>query len=706
MLTLLVGLASLLGLCACANPMLAFEDEPPDALHAPQVASRQPQLSSVFPIGARPGERGRLELGGEFLDGATQVLFESEDVSGKVLSSSFTTARIEVSVSAEAVPGPRRFRLVTPRGASDSAVVRISRWETPVEVEPNDDLDLATTIRTPVLISGRLQTEEDVDLYRFRVEAGQRLQFNVLGARNGSQANVSLAILRTDGREIVHDEGRFIWDPYIDHTFEKDGDYLAAVTLTRMPAGGQSRNDLNYQLAIGQSPFFWSVFPLGARPGGSLEMRLRADFVDPGTALKFYKAGDYFIHKVVPGISGKILERSSGEVRVSLNIEPDVQAGVYEFSVADDSGTLAPLRFVVGSHPGLAEAEPNQEQNQAQPLTYPVTVNGRADPEADEDWFRVSVEAGSSLAFEVDAEKVGSIFDSFLALIDAKGETVASNDDAKWINRALNRDSQILFEFKESGDYWVRLSSLYRHGGPDHVYRLTVRPAKPDFMLSLNTDRPSVLRGGTGKISVTIGRMDGFKGDVSIGVRGLPNGVTAAPLTITPNQDSAQLELRAAAGAALTLSTIELFGTALIGGQEILHTAYLPPGRFQGSGPAFAEATPMTAYLAVVEPPDFSLEPAASTVYLVRGGTAEFGVKVARRADFTESLSLAAENLPAGVSIERVDLIDDGRMARITLKADAQASPARIPNVAIIGVAEKQGRKLTATAPRISLQLD
>jgi hypothetical protein len=41
-----------------------------------------------------------------------------------------------------------------------------------------------------------------------------------LGARNGTNADVSLAILYPDGREVVHDEGRFIWDPYLDHTLK------------------------------------------------------------------------------------------------------------------------------------------------------------------------------------------------------------------------------------------------------------------------------------------------------------------------------------------------------------------------------------------------------------------------------------------------------------------------------------------------------
>ncbi len=91
------------------------------------------------------------------------------------------------------------------------------------------------------------------------------------------------------------------------------------------------------------------------------------------------------------------------------------------------------------------------------------------DRDGDEDLFRISAEAGASLVFQVDAEKYGSVLDSSLALLDTAGKVLASNDDAKWPGRALNRDAMINFKFKDKGDYFVKVSSLYRRGGPDHV---------------------------------------------------------------------------------------------------------------------------------------------------------------------------------------------------------------------------------------------
>jgi len=656
-------------------------------------APRQPRLASIFPMAAQPGSRMEVEVRGEFLDRASQALFESSDLKGEVGSSTFTAARITLEVAVQAAPGPRYFRLLTPRGASHLVMFRISRWPTPSENEPNDDLDSPSAVTIPSLISARLSSVNDVDLFRFHAKAGQRIQFNVLGARSWTPADVSLAILNADGREIVHDEGRFIWDPYIDHVFAKEGDYLAAVTVTRMPAGGQSRNDVNYQLGIGQSPFVWSLFPFGAAKGSSIEIEMRADFVPNPTA----------VISSDKKITASMQTRSPGSMhKILVNVAPDAEAGVHELLLGENSGTLAPAKFIVGDFPEFREAEPNDSASQAQTLSFPCTVNGRIDRDGDEDWYRVSVEAGQALTLFIDAEKYGSILDSQLTLLDGAGKTLASNDDAKWPGRPLNRDPLLTHTFKEAGNYFVRVSSLYRRGSADHTYRLTVRPRQPAFVVSLNSDRVVTARGGEGRLGVSVLRQEGFEGEIRIEVEGLPPGVTVKPLTVPKDKDSGSLVFQAASGVQAPLTGIEVFGCASIADKELKQRAWLPEPRFQGSGPGFSDYSPGKALLSVADAPEFSLESAASTVYLVRGGKAEFGVKITRRPEFTSPLEVTTENLPAGVSVAQVDFIDEGRMARITLSAVESAPQARVSDLVIIG---KSGQR-KESAPRISLQVD
>ena len=76
------------------------------------------------------------------------------------------------------------------------------------------------------------------------------------------------------------------------------------------------------------------------------------------------------------------------------------EPGAYDFGVNDESGTLAPLKFIVGDLPEVTEAEPNDTVAQSQPLNGAVTVNGRMDRDGDEDLFRISAEAGLRCCFK------------------------------------------------------------------------------------------------------------------------------------------------------------------------------------------------------------------------------------------------------------------------------------------------------------------
>ncbi len=140
-----------------------------------------------------------------------------------------------------------------------------------------------------------------------------------------------------------------------------------------MPAGGQSRSDLNYQIALGQSPFFWSVFPMGARQGSSSELTLRGDFLQVGTPVRFS----------APGLQPQELRAHWANVARQVTFAcqsrsaQTTEPGAYDLGVSDDSGTLAPLKLIVGDLPEMTETEPNDTVGQSQPLNGALTVNGR-----------------------------------------------------------------------------------------------------------------------------------------------------------------------------------------------------------------------------------------------------------------------------------------------------------------------------------------
>jgi hypothetical protein len=682
----------LLSVISFAIPLLAQ----PEEQTGPRVATRTPQLLSVLPMGAQKGSVVEVELQGEFLDRAENILFSTSEVVARVKKSNFTRVFLEVRVSPKAEAGPCYFRVVTPRGASNLLLFRISEWPAVTEQEPNDDMRDLRAVDWPVLVSGRLETPRDVDLYRFQGKAGQRLNLNLLAARNWSTADLSLAVVDAGGRGLRQDEGAFIWDPYISFTCPADGEYVAAVMLTRMPAGGQSRTDLVYQLAIGQAPMPVSVFPLYLQSQARVELQVRGEFLDSktweleGGEIQRQERGD--------------APQAATPVVLAGRLNAAVPPGIRSLRLRHASGMAAPLRVMSGDSPAKMELEKNDTFQTAEAIAIPVTVNGRIDSRWDEDVFRIEVESEATLVFDIDAERLGSRLDARLALLDGSGKTLAVNDDAKLDGGPLNWDPQITHAFKERGTYFIKVSSQQRRGGEDYGYALSVRPRAPGFTLSLASERLAVPRGETGQWNLSVQRQDGFQGELEIEVTGLPQGLETKPLRIKGDQNSGKIEISAGGEARLETASVTILGKGLVDGQEQCRAAFVPAARVSGSGPGFSDYRSTEAWVSIVEPPLFSLESAASEVFLVRGGTAEFGVKILRRRGFSGTPEFSLENAPAGVQVEKFEIVDEGRMARLTLRASESAAVGRVPDVAIVGVA--RGDQRSESAPRINVQVD
>src|SRR5438105_5020383 len=106
----------------------------------------------------------------------------------------------------------------------------------------------------------------------------------------------------------------------------------------------------------------------------------------------------------------------------------------------------------------------------------------------------------------------------------------ANDDDAE---RKLGSDSHLLFNPPEDGEYLVRVTDTRGFSGGRFAYRLLLREAAPDFNVTLNGANPKVLAGAGKQFSVTAERIDGFDGDISVEITGLPAGFSVlSPLVI------------------------------------------------------------------------------------------------------------------------------------------------------------------------------
>jgi hypothetical protein len=104
------------------------------------------------------------------------------------------------------------------------------------EIEPNDAPDRAQAVTLPVTLHGRLDRAEDVDWYKFRVEAGDEVSFAVLSSRLqfkiyfARQFIDPMLILTDDkGQELASNDDYFGADPFLRYRFARAGEYRIAI---------------------------------------------------------------------------------------------------------------------------------------------------------------------------------------------------------------------------------------------------------------------------------------------------------------------------------------------------------------------------------------------------------------------------------------------------------------------------------------------
>ncbi|HEV3005117.1 MAG TPA: pre-peptidase C-terminal domain-containing protein, partial [Pirellulales bacterium] len=436
------------------------------AAHAQALVQRArndlPAVTRIMPCAVQRGQTVEVTVSGERLEGLNAVLGPAGVKLGKVLAVEEKLARLELEVAADAMPGVYPFHLLAKAGLSNPRFLRIDELAQISETEDNNSPATANVISAPVGVNAVL-TATDVDYYRFVVEAGQTLVFDVEANRIGSALQPVLTLFDAAGRSLAraanaaHDIAP---DVRLTYTFASPGTYYLRVNDI-VYAGGDFAV---YHLRVGAISFATSMFPLGGRRGTKTTLTL---------------AGGNLLQPVVHDIdlTGNVAWRRA------------------RLTVPSASGPIAaPAWFAVGDLPEFIEQEPNDETAQANRVAWPVTINGRIDREADRDLFQFHAAAGNKLNVRVMAQELGSPLDSLVTISDSLGNELLSADDRQPVPRepplvralvASPPIDDVLAEFiaPADGDYFVAIDDLFGFGSPAHGYRLEIAQAPQDFEL-------------------------------------------------------------------------------------------------------------------------------------------------------------------------------------------------------------------------------
>jgi hypothetical protein len=210
------------------------------------------------------------------------------------------------------------------------------------------------------------------------------------------------------------------------------------------------------------------------------------------------------------------------------------------------------------------------------------------------------------------------------------------NDDG---GPGYGKDSRLFFDPPADGTFQVRITDARGAGGPDHAYRLTVRPPRPDFTLSFSPQNPAVWKGGALPVTVTATRLDGFAGPIPLRLENLPPGFSAPATFITPEENGTALALFAAADAQVPTGAgpIKAVARALIDGKEVVREA-------AGGVPKLAE------------PGDLTTATEQDVVTVRPGGEVKVTARIERRNGFVGRVPLDVTGLPHGVRVLDVGL--------------------------------------------------
>jgi hypothetical protein len=469
-----------------------------------------------------------------------------------------------VEPKASVAPGVYPLRIETPAGMSNIMLFTLGTFPEVTEEESlpdspphrNDSIETAEPVAAvPVVVNGTLRGPER-DIFRIAGKAGERRVFEVEARRCGSAVDPVLRILDPAGRQLARSDdapGTGL-DARLDFTFPKDGSYYVEVTDARFSTQAQNF----YRLKMGAYRYADGIFPLGGRRGEQTPVT-------------------FFGGRVGAGLKSNVDLRGVGKAEALTRV------------ALPDSPAL-PFVFAIGDLPELMEPV-------AGAVPVPSVVNGRLDKDGEVDRYRVNVEPGEKLLFELQARELGtSRLEGIITVYGANGKKLDSAgdqplaEDVFAVQGTSRTSSDPFLNFTAPADAHeivVTVEDLARRGGPFYGYRLITRRQAEDFKLSIASPFVNIPAGGTVAISVSADRR-GFDGPIQLTIPDLPKGVRVEGGIIPREYVDASnartfnrrglLMLTAEPGSELPVNELQVWGEATLADGSVLRRQARGPG--------------------------------------------------------------------------------------------------------------------------------
>lgn len=541
-----------------------------------------------------------------------------------------------INVPANTPCGIHGMRVVTDKGVSLLRFLLVDDLPSVASAGSNLNAAAAQVVSIPTAVDGAV-AGLGMQYFKFPVQAGQRLSFEVLARRVGSSLDPMIRLLDLKGRELAYNDDTpgLSGDSSLVYTFKDAGEYI--LELRDIKYGGGA-----YRLRIGDFPIATVAYPLAVQRGTTANVTLAGFGVD--------------------GLAAVPVTVAPTEPAEFLNVSSKRPNGASGFSLIE-----------VVSTPQVLEQEPNNTLEQANRVELGHDINGRLEQPGDVDRFIFTAKKDQTVTFFGITRQQGSPTDLNFKILNKDGGQLAVAEDSG------TNEGSVAFKFPADGDYVLFVEDLNQRGGSEHAYRIVVTTTPPQFSLAASLDTFNIPAGGSVMATVTATRT-GHAGPIELSAANLPPGVTVSRSVIGAGRNDAVMTLQAGPEFAPgDLYNIKIVGIARIGDADVTVPAEIS-GVLKARNNAMrwspsslksyiaASASPAPGYTWRAEPP---------VVVLGKDLSAKFKVIATRAAGFDEGVVVAVtppqNGLPAGVTVA-VKNVDKGQTeAEIVVSANNQA---------------------------------
>ena len=692
------------GLCAAVVALL------------PGIARAQlpaPQLHALFPAGGRQGTIVEVRLAaGTDVDGANRLVFSHPHITAVQKTRppgalekgpQAVPAEFTVAIHPDVPAGIYEARCVGRFGISNPRAFAVGNL--PEQREPSDNrtAEKAAAIPLGSIVNGTADATAN-DYFKIALKKDQRVILDCWAERLDSRMDATLAIYDTGGRELAHDRDTNRRDPLLAFTAPADGDYIVKL-YDFLYRGG---SDYFYRLLVSTGPYIDFVFPPVALPGAKAGFTLFGSNLPGGAKVEGLTSRGRTLEQLTVEIEAPAGEATT-ELAVNSLLRPqDATLDGFEYRLATPAGESNPVLIGYVPAPVVSEQEPNDDPAKPQLVAVPCTFVGRFSPRGDYDWISFEAKKGDTYWIDTISQRLGLSTDPYVLIQrvtrNDKGEQQATDvqevDDAGKGQgipsfRPESDDPAYRFVAPEDGTYRILVRDLYggSRGDPRLVYALEIRSAAPDFRLAavparhVNVTAPSdsapgnplLLRGGTEMVNVIALRRDDFAGAIDITVEGLPAGVTADKAIIPAGQNTTTVVLRAAEDAPAWAGTIRVLGKAKIADKDIVRVARAAAVEWPSpinQPPESRLARDLWLAVLDLDTAPFLADLGEGKAWeMSRAGKLEIPIKVVRRGDMKQPVTLTPIGLPPNVKAAVVTIAPEASEGKLALEISDKAQP-------------------------------